>query len=201
MATPVEAELEVTRSRFRCLLTRVEHEPDARSVVDGVRKQHWDARHHCSAFLIGPAPALERSSDDGEPAGTAGAPMLDVLRGAGLSDVVAVVTRWFGGVLLGTGGLARAYGDAVRAAVAAAEVIDRRLFEVCTVTVEHSDLGRLQHDLRIHGVTVLDVEYADRAVLRLAVPPGHSPMVGAMVAASTGGRATATRVGEQWRDG
>ena len=85
-----------------------------------MRAQHWDARHHCSAFVLGPRSELQRSSDDGEPAGTAGAPMLEVLRGAGVSDVAAVVTRWFGGTLLGAGGLVRAYGDAVRAALAEA---------------------------------------------------------------------------------
>src|SRR5690606_33095353 len=100
-----EAEIEVKRSRFLCTLRRVGTEADARAVVEEMRRQHWDARHHCSAFVLGPDGALQRSSDDGEPAGTAGAPMLEVLRGHGVSDVVAVVTRWFGGVLLGAGGL------------------------------------------------------------------------------------------------
>ena len=92
------AEIEEKRSRFLCTLARVEDEADARAVVERLRKQHWDARHTCSAFRIGPPPQpVERSNDDGEPAGTAGAPMLEVLRGAGVSDTVAVVTRWFGG--------------------------------------------------------------------------------------------------------
>ncbi|WP_300539798.1 YigZ family protein, partial [uncultured Nocardioides sp.] len=123
-----EAEIEVKRSRFRCTLERVEDEAAARALVERLRREHWDARHHCSAFVVGPPPVpVERSSDDGEPAGTAGAPMLEVLRGAGLSDTAVVVTRWFGGTLLGAGGLVRAYGDAVRAAVARAGLLERRL--------------------------------------------------------------------------
>ncbi len=104
-----EAEIEVKRSRFRCTLERVEDEAAARALVERLRREHWDARHHCSAFVVGPPPVpVERSSDDGEPAGTAGAPMLEVLRGAGLSDTAVVVTRWFGGTLLGAGDHAEA---------------------------------------------------------------------------------------------
>ena len=110
-AGPGTAEVVVKRSRFLCSVARVASEAEARAVVDRARKKHWDAGHHCSAFVIGPASELQRSSDDGEPSGTAGAPMLEVLRGREVSDVVAVVTRWFGGVLLGAGGLVRAYGD------------------------------------------------------------------------------------------
>ena len=110
------AEIEVSRSRFRCALVRVDDEMSARSVVEQARKEHWNARHHCSAYILGPGRSIERAQDDGEPPGTGGAPMLEVLRGREVSDIVAVVTRWFGGTLLGTGGLTRAYADAVRAA-------------------------------------------------------------------------------------
>ena len=127
VARDAEAEIEVRRSRFLCTVVRVEDEAGARAVVDRMRRTHWDARHHCSAFVLGPPPApVERSSDDGEPAGTAGAPMLEVLRGhggAGVSDVVAVVTRWFGGVLLGSGGLMRAYGGTAALCLRSAEKI------------------------------------------------------------------------------
>ncbi len=116
VARPSVAEVEVKRSRFSCRLERVSDEAAARAVVEEERRVHWDARHHCSAFVLGPSGEVQRSSDDGEPAGTAGAPMLEVLVGAGLSDVVAVVTRWFGGVLLGAGGLVRARGRGRRSA-------------------------------------------------------------------------------------
>src|SRR5699024_5749011 len=111
------------------------------------------------AFVLGPDGATVRSNDDGEPAGTAGTPMLEVLTGAGLTDVVTVVTRWFGGTLLGTGGLVRAYSGAVREAVAAATVLPRRLVRLVDVSVGADRSGRLEHDLRARGVEVLDVTW------------------------------------------
>jgi uncharacterized YigZ family protein len=194
------ADIEVSRSRFRCTVARVEDEVGARAVVDRCRKDFWDARHHCSAFVIGPDRALERASDDGEPPGTAGAPMLEVLRGRELSDVVVVVTRWFGGVLLGTGGLTRAYGDAVRAALDEVGEQERVLQAIGEVSVDHSRVGRLEHALRSRGATVLGVEYADRAVLRLAIAPLAWSGAESVVAELTEGESALTRVGEQWVD-
>ena len=103
VARTAAVEVEVKRSRFLGHVERVSSEQDARAVVDRIRREHWDARHHCSAFVLGPGGEVQRSHDDGEPSGTAGAPMLEVLRGREVSDAVAVVTRWFGGVhVLGT---------------------------------------------------------------------------------------------------
>ena len=197
------AEIEVKRSRFLCTVARVTEEADARAVVDRLRKQHWDARHHCSAFVLGPGADVQRSSDDGEPAGTAGAPMLEVLRGREVSDVVAVVTRWFGGVLLGAGGLVRAYGDAVRAGLDEVGTLRRSLLVEHELVVSHADAGRLESELRARGVTVLDVAYADRVTLRLGVPaddPGTGGGLAALVAELTAGDAVPTRVGERWID-
>jgi uncharacterized YigZ family protein len=107
-----EAEIEAKRSRFRCTLVRVEDEPAARAVVERLRRRHWDARHHCSAFVLGAGRDVERASDDGEPAGTAGRPILAAIDGQGLDRVAVRVTRWYGGINLGVGGLVRAYGGA-----------------------------------------------------------------------------------------
>lgn len=194
------AEVDVKRSRFRCRLERVADEAAARAVVEEERRVHWDARHHCSAFVVGPSGEVQRSSDDGEPAGTAGAPMLEVLVGAGLTDVVAVVTRWFGGVLLGAGGLVRAYGDAVRAAAAEAGVLVRERRQELAVTLSHADAGRVESALRGRGVSVLDVAYADRATLLLAAPAADVPSVQAMLAELTAGAASPELVGERWVD-
>ena len=197
-----EAEIEAKRSRFLCTLVRVEDEAAARAVVDRLRRQHWDARHHCSAFVLGPpGPGqVERSSDDGEPAGTAGAPMLEVLRGRGVSDAVAVVTRWFGGTLLGAGGLVRAYGDAVRAGLAAGGTLRRDLVRELTLEVGHADAGRVESELRARGVAVLDTSYADRVVLRLGVVPDDEDRLHALVAELTSGSAAAEAAGESWVD-
>lgn len=194
------AEIEVKRSRFLCTLVRVEDEAGARAVVERLRKQHWDARHHCSAFVLGPDAALERSSDDGEPAGTAGAPMLEVLRGREVSDVVAVVTRWFGGTLLGAGGLVRAYGDAVRAGLDVTGTLRRDLVRELTLDLDHADAGRVEGELRARGITVLDMTYDAGVRLRLGVAPEDEARLHALVAELTGGALTATGSGERWVD-
>ncbi|WP_460833222.1 YigZ family protein [Nocardioides hungaricus] len=201
LARPAEAEIEVKRSRFLCTLRRVEDEAAARAVVEGLRRQHWDARHHCAAFRL--HPDVERSSDDGEPAGTAGAPMLDVLRGhsrEGVSDVVAVVTRWFGGTLLGAGGLVRAYGDAVRAALDEAGTLRRSLVRELDLDLDHADAGRVESELRARGVAVVGSEYAARVTLRLGVPPEEEARLAALVAELTGGAAGTRVAGERWAD-
>jgi uncharacterized YigZ family protein len=195
------AEVEAKRSRFLCTLERVESEPAARAVVERLRKQHWDARHHCSAFVVGPPPTtIERSSDDGEPSGTAGAPMLDVLRGHELSDVVAVVTRWFGGTLLGAGGLVRAYGDAVRAAIDAVGTLERRLLLELEIELAHEDAGRVESELRSRDVVVLDTAYAASVLLRVGVEPDHEARLHHLVAELTAGAALAVPTGQRWVD-
>jgi uncharacterized YigZ family protein len=200
VARDATAEIEVRRSRFLCTLRRVDDEEAARAVVAELRARHWDARHHCSAFVLGPRSELQRSSDDGEPAGTAGAPMLEVLRGAGVSDVAAVVTRWFGGTLLGAGGLVRAYGDAVRAGLEVTGTRRRRLLTELVLELGHADAGRLESELRTRGVAVLDTTYAEGVTLLLGAAPDAVGGLHALVAELTGGTAVARPVGDRWVD-
>lgn len=200
IASDGEAEIEAKRSRFRCTLARVSAEQQARDVVDRLRKQHWEAAHHCSAFVLGPDAGVQRSSDDGEPAGTAGAPMLEVLRGHGVSDTVAVVTRWFGGVLLGTGGLIRAYSEAVRAGLDQVGLIARELLAEFTVDLAHATAGKVEADLRGRGVQVLGVDYAATVHLRLGVPQREADGVAALVSELTAGAARAEPAGTAWVD-
>lgn len=194
------AQIEVSRSRFLCNLVRVEDEISARGVIEQARKEHWDARHHCSAFILGPERKIERSNDDGEPPGTGGAPILEVLRGRELSDVVAVVTRWFGGTLLGTGGLSRAYADAVRAALEVTALVQRVEQELCEVTVDLAAAGRLEHELRSRGTKVLNIDYTDVATLSLAVPAIAVPIAEEIVAELTEGEAELFHRGRRWVD-
>lgn len=154
-------ELEIKRSRFITWIGRADDGDEARDLIALARAEYPDARHHCSAYIheVPGANRVERSSDDGEPSGTAGAPMLEVLRGSGLTEVVAVVTRWFGGTLLGTGGLVRAYGDAVRAAVDRARVREVRLLHEIGVVVDPAIAGRVEAELRNRDHAVLDTEW------------------------------------------
>ncbi len=164
-----EAEIVVLRSRFLARVRRVEDEPSAREFIAEVRAVDHDARHHCTAFVIGPDGSLRRSNDDGEPSGTAGRPMLEVITGREVSDVAVVVTRWFGGTLLGTGGLARAYSDATSAVLDVAGVRERVLWRRATVTAPIAEVGSVESRLR-RDTDVLEVDYgADRVTWTVAV--------------------------------
>ncbi|PZU47185.1 MAG: YigZ family protein [Arsenicicoccus sp.] len=186
---PVVVRTEEKRSVFECWLRRVDDEGAARAVVEEARSAHWDAGHHCSAFVLGPDGATVRSNDDGEPAGTAGMPMLEVLTHAGVSDVVAVVSRWFGGTKLGTGGLARAYSGAVRAALDEARLLTRVRVREVDVRVGHEVAGRLEHDLRARGVGISGTTYGQQVTLRLQVPLADAETLPDLLAELTGGAA------------
>lgn len=162
-------EIEIQRSRFRCHLARVDDVDDATAFVAAVRREHWAASHNCSALRLGPDGGIQRSSDDGEPAGTAGVPMLEVLLRRELTDTVAVVTRWFGGTKLGAGGLVRAYGRAVAEAVDAVGTLRRVRHETFTFATPHADAGRLQNALHTAGHPIADIAYGGDAVFTVHV--------------------------------
>ncbi|WP_346923182.1 YigZ family protein [Rothia sp. (in: high G+C Gram-positive bacteria)] len=178
---PVQSLLEIKRSEFIGFVQRVESEQEARAFIESVRKRYHDARHVCSAFVIGADRDVQRSSDDGEPAGTAGIPMLQALlarRTEGrdgaettdLSDIVAVVVRYFGGIKLGAGGLVRAYTESVVQVLDAAPLTPRERLRLGALDVGHHEAGRLENDLRSLGYTVLGTDYlADGARLTLGV--------------------------------
>ncbi|MGF0116796.1 IMPACT family protein [Promicromonospora sp. Marseille-Q5078] len=195
LATPVDHELVIKKSRFLAHLAPARSVEEADAVVARLRKELWDARHHCVALVVGTHADQQRSSDDGEPSGTAGVPMLEVLRRRGLTDVVAVVTRYFGGVLLGAGGLVRAYSGAVAEAldVAASRrlLLRRETLTEVTVDVPHADAGRVDHLLRdwatTHGAVLEEPTYAAVARLALLVPPGALPRLRDDLAAASAG--------------
>lgn len=200
LAAPARAEVEVRRSRFVCDVAPVSTEAEARAVVERVRSTSRDARHHCTAFVLGSDGATMRSNDDGEPSGTAGAPMLEVLRGRGLTDVVAVVTRWFGGTLLGTGGLIRAYGDAVSLALDQATLVRMELREGLVAEVDHAAAPRLEHALRgLTGVEITGADYLSQGVrLHVAAAPHAVADVERTVAVQTSGAGSVTAGEPSW---
>ena len=186
----VEVELEVKRSRFITHVARVDDQESARAMIARVRSQWPDARHHCSAFIVAVAGQhdVEHSSDDGEPSGTAGRPMLDVLRGAELGQVCAVVVRYFGGVLLGTGGLVRAYSDSVQAALAHLGTVSVERRQLISVDVAHADVGAVENALQAWGDPPVRREFgATRA--QLWVAPADPNQLRDRLAALSQGRA------------
>ncbi|MGD6978771.1 MULTISPECIES: IMPACT family protein [Citricoccus] len=206
---PVVHELEIRRSRFIGCLARVETEQQAREFIAGLRRQHHEARHVCSAFILGPDRDVMRSSDDGEPAGTAGIPMLEALsmRDTGgardLSDVCAVVVRYFGGVKLGAGGLVRAYSDAVSAVLDTAPLLARQRMVLAGVEAPHAEAGRWENELRAAGFAVQDTDYgASSATVTVALPDdGHSTEAfAARLASITAGAGTFRTLGSEWVD-
>lgn len=196
----VTHEFEVKRSRFIGWITRADTEERAREVIQAAREQYPDARHHCSAFIVHQdgAQPIERSSDDGEPSGTAGKPMLEVLKGSGMQDVVAVAIRYFGGIKLGTGGLVSAYAEAVSATLEGATRVTREVRELGTVDFPHAEAGRIESELRAAGIDVVDVSYNRAATYTLAFAPGEAERVHALLAAATHGRAEMKPAGHRW---
>lgn len=168
---PCATELVIKKSRFIGQLYPVESMEQAQSVLAEVKKKYWDARHNCSAVVIGENGAYTRCSDDGEPQGTAGVPMLEALKGSGLTNVLAVVTRYFGGVLLGTGGLVRAYTSAVSEICAVAPKLRYRAFAVLRLEVPFKLWGKLEGSIYAIGGSVKNIEYAEQIRLHLYIPP------------------------------
>lgn len=169
-ATVLEGEIDVKRSRFLTRIERVDSVQAARDVIAAVRSTMPDARHHCTAFVVpdGQSLPISRSSDDGEPSGTAGRPILDVLTGVPLVGAVAVVTRYFGGTLLGTGGLVRAYSDSVREALEGAVLVRREVLPVYHALLPHADAGRYLAELASLGFDAQPEYLADGVNISVA---------------------------------
>ena len=165
-----EGEIVEKKSRFIATVRPGETEEEAVAFVNEMKKKYWDARHNCSAFVIGSRQEVTRCSDDGEPAQTAGRPMLDVLLREGITNVAVVVTRYFGGVLLGTGGLVRAYQSATQAGLAASKIIEKRQGKKLIIHTDYNGLGKLQYLFGQQKTAILDTEYAADVVLTILVP-------------------------------
>ena len=153
------------------------------------KKKYWDARHNCYVYSVGMNREATRCSDDGEPSGTAGRPMLDVMLGAGIYNAAIVVTRYFGGVLLGTGGLVRAYSGAVQAGLAASTVIEKHHGISLQVTTDYTGIGKIQYIAGERSLPILDSEYTDKVVLKLLVPDDQIEEVKKTITEGTNGRA------------
>jgi len=154
-------EINIQKSRFIAHIKRAETEEEAIAFIDQIKKEHWNATHNCSAYLIGENDQIQKANDDGEPSGTAGVPMLEVLKKRKLKDTVVVVTRYFGGIKLGAGGLIRAYGKSTSEGLNHVGIVERKLMTTVSIKVDYGWLGKLENELRSSVYALQDILYAD----------------------------------------
>lgn len=185
-----EGEIVEKKSRFIAAVKPVSAEDEALAFIESVRKRHWNATHNCYAYVIGERSELARCSDDGEPNGTAGKPMLDVLQGEELRNTAVVVTRYFGGTLLGTGGLVRAYAQAVKAGLASSVIITKIRGVKLRIGTDYTGLGKIQYILGQKGLKILDSEYADNVKLEVLVPEDAVEAVRSDITEGSSGQAS-----------
>lgn len=162
-------ELIINKSRFICSMKRTESEADAQAFIEDIRAKHPKANHNCFAYLIGNTNSIQRMSDDGEPSGTAGVPMLEVLKKQQLKNTTAVVTRYFGGVKLGAGGLIRAYGSAVSEAINAIGLVEKQMNQLVSVDISYHLSGKLQNTLEQSPYIIQSIDYTDTVLFNCIV--------------------------------
>lgn len=193
-----DGEFTMKKSRFIAEVIPVSSGEEAMECLEEIRKRYWDARHHCWAYVTGRNPVSERLSDDGEPAGTAGKPILEVIRGYGVTDVFVVVTRYFGGTLLGTGGLVRAYTSAAREAFENAKIITKIYGGRVKIKTDYTGLGKIQHLLAQRGTALLDTLYTDSVEIYALIQSGEKSAVEKELMEATGGQAVMEKLDECW---
>ena len=185
-------EIEEKKSRFIAHISPVNTEEEAVEFIASKKKQFWDARHNCSAFVIGPNNEVTRCNDDGEPAQTAGRPMLDVLLKENIHNCVVVVTRYFGGVLLGTGGLVRAYQGAVQEGLSNCKILEPKDGKPCTISTDYNGYGKIEYLLRESDLPILNTDFGANVVISSVVPMELIENFTKQVADKTAGNAVIT---------
>lgn len=177
------------KSRFIAHVFPVHSEQEAVEHIEQIRKQYWDARHNCHAFVIGPNDEISRCSDDGEPSGTAGRSILEVLQGRGIHNALVIVTRYFGGTLLGTGGLVRAYSQATQAGLAASRIMTRQSGRKLSIGTDYNGIGKMQYIVGKRNIPVLDTRYAEAVEMDVLVPEGECTSLQKEITEATAGKA------------
>ncbi len=191
-----EGEIVEKKSRFIGQIKPVSSEEEAYAFVEQIKKKHYDARHNCFAFSIGEEMPLLRFSDDGEPQGTAGKPILEVINGSGIHNICIVVTRYFGGTLLGTGGLVRAYTDASKEALKNCETkLMQRLIPI-DIKSNYTDMGKIQYILNTAKINIISTDFAEDVLIKAELPIDVSSKIQADITEATGARAVITTYDE-----
>lgn len=193
-----ECEIEINKSRFIAYVERVESEAAAQAFIEQISKKHWNATHNCSAYVVGPNDQYQKANDDGEPSGTAGKPILECLKKNGLRDTVVVVTRYFGGIKLGAGGLIRAYGKSAASGLAAAGVVERVLHNRLTVEIDYSQLGAVENQLRLAGYTIADKQFTHVITLVVLVTGEAEAVLRQNLSDWTAGTACVREAGQEY---
>ncbi len=165
-----EHEINIQKSRFIAYIQRAETEQEAQDFIQSIKKKHHDANHNCSAYLIGENDQIQKANDDGEPSGTAGVPILEVLKKRKLKNTVVVITRYFGGIKLGAGGLIRAYGTSTSEGLNAAGIVERKLMEIVVYRVNYSLLGKFENEIRNSSYPLKAINYSDDVEFKVCVP-------------------------------
>ena len=168
-----EHEIVIQKSRFIAHVARVETEEAAQDFIQRIKKENWNATHNCSAYLIGENDHIQKANDDGEPSGTAGVPILEVLKKKHLKDTVVVVTRYFGGIKLGAGGLIRAYGKSTSEGINATGIVERKLMKVMSTVIDYTWLGKIENELRSSVYGIKDIHYLDHVKIETYVEDGE----------------------------
>lgn len=185
-------EIEEKKSRFIAHVAAAGTEEEALAFIEAKKKQFWDAKHNCYAYILGEHAQTMRFSDDGEPAGTAGKPILEVLIGSGIRNLVVVVTRYFGGTLLGTGGLVRAYTKAAQAGIAASDVRTMCYGYELTVVTDYNGIGKIQYLMGQRGISTGEADYTEQVTVRMKIPYEEKKAVMNEITEATSGKAVIT---------
>ena len=188
------AEIVEKKSRFIATVRPVSSEEEAQSFVEEMKKKYYDARHNCWAYSIGPLGETSKCSDDGEPSGTAGRPMLEVISGSQIRNIAVVVTRYFGGVLLGTGGLVRAYQAATKEALLLCETVQQRFGVKFSIQTDYNSIGKIQYILSNNHTQTLDVLYEADVVFNIISPVEEYPSLCKEITEATSGKAVLTEL-------
>ncbi|BCN30040.1 YigZ family protein [Anaeromicropila herbilytica] len=184
-----EGEIIEKKSRFIATVVPVDTEEEALTFIEAQKKKYWDARHNCSAYVIGSKNEIIRCSDDGEPSGTAGKPMLEILVKEEIHNALVVVTRYFGGVLLGTGGLIRAYQKATKEGLNKSIIINKSLGYQLEVNTDYNGIGKIQYIIGQMNITTVDTDYTDEVTIHLLLPPRDLDCFQKKVIEATNGKA------------
>jgi len=195
-----QTELKINKSRFIAYTQRVENEESAVVFIEQIKKQHWDASHNSSAYMVGENDQHQKADDDGEPSGTAGKPILEIIKKSGLKDTVIVVTRYFGGIKLGAGGLIRAYGKSANAGIKSAGTIERQGHTRIAAEIDYSMLGMLENQLRQQGYIIADKQFTAKTTLIVLEKLGQEDVLKQKITDWTAGQVEFTHVGEVYVD-